>query len=72
MIHVAYTRIDIRLRIYFEEVGYDEFSSTEVDEPVYDDSNFLFVHSWFYFEKEYIAWYELAIIYSVTQYEILS
>ena len=44
MLHVAHTRKYIRLRIYLEEVGYYELSSTEVDEPVTDDGIFLRVY----------------------------
>lgn len=45
MIHIADAGIDIRLRIEFEEVRYDEFSSSEVDEPVGDDGDFfIWIH----------------------------
>ena len=40
MIHKTDTRKNIRLGIELEEVGYDELSSTEVDEPIYDDGSF--------------------------------
>ncbi len=39
MFHVAHARIDIRLRENLEEVGYDKFRSSEVDEPVTDDGD---------------------------------
>ena len=39
VIHVADARIDIRLGKHLEEVGYDELSSSEVDEPVGDDGD---------------------------------
>jgi hypothetical protein len=39
VIHVAHACKNIRLRIHLEEVGYDEFCSSEVDEPVGDDGD---------------------------------
>jgi hypothetical protein len=44
MIHIADARIDIRLGIQLEEVGYDELSSSEVDEPIGNDGNAFIFH----------------------------
>jgi hypothetical protein len=38
MIHIADARIDISIWIELEEMGYDELSSSEVDEPISNDS----------------------------------
>jgi hypothetical protein len=45
MVHITDTRKYIRLRIHLEEVGYDELSSTKVDEPVTDDGDAVILHS---------------------------
>jgi hypothetical protein len=39
MIHVAHARIDIRIRIEFQEMRDHELRSSEVDEPVTDDGD---------------------------------
>lgn len=52
MIHKTHTRKYIRLRIHLEEVGYDELSSTEVDEPIYDDGGAFRIHFDFLFHVE--------------------
>jgi hypothetical protein len=44
MIHIADARIDIRLGILLEEVGYDELCSSKVDEPVGDDGDLFSFH----------------------------
>ena len=49
VIRIADTRIDVSLGKCFEEVRDDELSSSEVDEPVCDDSDFFvwMIHSIF-------------------------
>ena len=44
MIHIAHTRIDIRLGIYLEQMREDELSSSEVYEPVGDDGDAVRLH----------------------------
>ena len=39
MIHIAYARIDIRIRESLQEVRDHELRSSEVDEPVTDDGD---------------------------------
>ena len=39
MIHIADARIDIRIRIEFQEMRDHELRSSEVDEPVSDDGD---------------------------------
>ena len=48
MFHETHARINIRPRIHLEQVGYDELSSSEVDEPVGDDGDAFSFQSVFY------------------------
>ena len=41
MLHEADARIDIRMRKELEQMGDNEFGSSEIDEPVADDGDML-------------------------------
>ena len=44
MIHIADARIDIRIRIEFQEMRDHELCSSEVDEPITDDGDLYWFH----------------------------